>query len=343
MNKSRIKMVLKNPLKVAKLVATKDTPIFAHMYVTKRCNLKCNKCRVIERSSPELSADEWKKIMDKMSDWGTLIVTIQGGEAMIRPDIYEILDYASKKFAVTFFTNAVLLDKQKIDRLFATGITNLAMSLDSLSAIKEAEMGRGSLGVQKVLETLDYAKTLDKKPKVTLNSVATKFNVEELPELARFANEHGAYFSVAVLESAPGDRWWFRNHAPELEFKKEGYPTVERIFNELIKMKKSGYKISNDIEQLKNAVKYIKKEYKPQCLAGKLYYSINSDGKFMGCQDIAPISKRVDEMKSIKEAWSDEKMKEDIHSCPGCYYGCYVSLLNLTNKPWKFLAGELMY
>ena len=343
MNKSRLKIVLKNPLNIAKLVLTKDVPIFAHIYLTRRCNLHCAKCRVIERQSDELPFEEWKKIMDRMAEWGTAILTVQGGEAMIREDVYDILEYASKKFSVTFFTNATLLDKEKIDKLIATGINNLGMSLDSLSAAKEAKMGRGSQAVQKVIETMEYMQTLKKKPKVTINAVAVKQNIDEITELAKFVNKHGAYFSIAVLESTPGDRWWFRNYAPELEFKKEDYPKVEKVFNELVEMKKKGHKISNDIEQLQNAIKYIKGEYPKRCYAAKLYYSVNPDGTFMGCQDIAPIPKRVDEMKSIKEAWQYKSMVNDIKTCPGCYYGCYVSLINLTDKPWKFLFGELSY
>lgn len=343
MNKSRLKIVLKNPLKVAKLILTKDVPIFAHIYLTRRCNLHCAKCRVIERQSDELPLEEWKKIMDRMAQWGTAIVTVQGGEAMLREDIYDLLAYASKKFSVTFFTNATLLNKEKIDRLIATGINNLGMSLDSLSAAKEAKMGRGSQATQKVIETMEYLQTLKKKPKVTINSVAVKQNIDEIIELAKFVNKHDAYFSIAVLESTPGERWWFRNYAPELEFKPEDYSKVERVFNELVKLKKQGHKISNDVEQLQNAIKYIKGEYKKRCYAGKLYYSVNSDGTFMGCQDIAPIPKRVDEMKTIKEAWNYDSMVKDIKTCPGCYYGCYVSLINLTDKPWKFLFGELSY
>lgn len=343
MNISRLKIVSKHPLKVLRLVTFKDVPIFAHIYVTRRCNLNCHKCSVIKRKSKELGVKEWKKIIDRMSEWGTAIVTIQGGEPMVYPKIYEVLDYACKKFSVTFFTNAVLLDKRKINRLIETGITSLAVSLDSLSAVKEAKMGRGNLSVKKVIELLEYMQALKKKPKITVNAVATKLNIKELPELVKFINEHGAYFSVAVLESAPGDQWWFRAHAPELEFKAKDYPTVEKIFNKLIEMKKQGYKISNDVEQLKNAVKYIKGKYKIKCMAGKLYYSVNPDGTFMGCQDIAPIPKRIDEMKSIKEAWKYKKMKKDIEACPGCYYGCYISLLNLTNNPAKFLKGELVY
>ena len=184
MNKSRVKILLKNPFKVARLVLLKDVPIFAHIYLTRRCNLRCAKCRVIERQTPELPLSEWKKIMDRMSEWGTAIVTVQGGEAMLREDIYDILDYASKKFSVTFFTNATLLDKEKIDKLIATGINNLGMSLDSLSAAKEAKMGRGSQAVKKVIETMEYMQTLKKKPKVTINMVAVKQNIDEVIDLA---------------------------------------------------------------------------------------------------------------------------------------------------------------
>jgi len=329
---------------VLRFVLKKDIPIFTHIYVTRRCNLHCAKCRVIERrGSRELSLEEWKKVMDRMSEWGTIILTVQGGEGMLRPDIYDILSYASKKFYTTFYTNAVLLDEVKINKLISTGIAGIGVSLDSLSAVKEAKMGRGDIATKKVIEFLEYVKNIKRKPKITVNTVITHLNLSEIPDLAKFANEHGAFFSVAVLESTPGDRWWFRNYAPFLEIKEKDYPELERVINELIRMKKKGYKISNDVNQLKNAVRYIKKEYTPPCNAAKLYYSVNEDGRFMGCQDLEPIPKRIDEMQSIKEAWQYKKMIKDIETCPGCYYGCYVSITDLASNPLKFLIGEILH
>lgn len=73
------------------------TPLFAHIDVTYRCDLRCVHCYIDEYKDQGLSTSEIVSILDQLADAGTLFVTFSGGEALNRPDIMEILAHARRR------------------------------------------------------------------------------------------------------------------------------------------------------------------------------------------------------------------------------------------------------
>ena len=67
--------------------------------LTYRCNHKCLFCSCPWENQPrlkekELSAKEWKEIFKKVKEYGVKQITFSGGEAILREDLFEILDGA---------------------------------------------------------------------------------------------------------------------------------------------------------------------------------------------------------------------------------------------------------
>lgn len=59
-----------------------------------------------------MSLEKIKKVMDKLSKNGVKKINLSGGEPMLRPDIYKILDYARERFdSVTIQTNGITAGK----------------------------------------------------------------------------------------------------------------------------------------------------------------------------------------------------------------------------------------
>lgn len=73
------------------------------LFLTDRCNLRCRMCGVCERDQGEsykneLSCDEWRAVIAAAADHlGTFMMSISGGEAMIRQDLCEIISFAEIK------------------------------------------------------------------------------------------------------------------------------------------------------------------------------------------------------------------------------------------------------
>ncbi len=60
-------------------------------FVTYRCNLRCamcGLCELREHSDPdELTTEEWKTVIRSARNLGTFIISISGGEPLLRKDL----------------------------------------------------------------------------------------------------------------------------------------------------------------------------------------------------------------------------------------------------------------
>ena len=110
---------------------------------TNRCNLTCKHC--YQDASPdatanELSTDEARELIDGIVRAGFKIMIFSGGEALMRPDIYELVEYAaSKGLRPVFGTNGTLITPEVAQRLKDAGAAAMGISLDSLDAKKHDE------------------------------------------------------------------------------------------------------------------------------------------------------------------------------------------------------------
>jgi radical SAM protein with 4Fe4S-binding SPASM domain len=83
--------------------------------LTYRCQFDCVHCycKGAEDKKKELSAGQWKKILDQIQQAGCLWLGFTGGDPFIRPDFPEIYAYAKEKgFLVSILTNGFSLNKE---------------------------------------------------------------------------------------------------------------------------------------------------------------------------------------------------------------------------------------
>ena len=102
---------------------------------TAACNLVCYHCRrtdVADKVSPdELSEQEAKSLIDELADWGRTILVFSGGEPLMRPDIFELMSYASqKRVIVALATNGTLINKDLAKRIRESGVDRVSISFD---------------------------------------------------------------------------------------------------------------------------------------------------------------------------------------------------------------------
>jgi len=75
------------------------------------CNQKCIHCYAAGQryaEETELSTDQWKRILDRLRDFGIPQVTFTGGEPTMREDLFELLHYA-RWFITRVNTNGIRL------------------------------------------------------------------------------------------------------------------------------------------------------------------------------------------------------------------------------------------
>ncbi|HAM15523.1 MAG TPA: radical SAM/SPASM domain-containing protein [Eggerthellaceae bacterium] len=102
--------------------------------ITRSCNLACAHCRAAAHCDPypgELSLEECKAVMDDIASITDPILILTGGEPLMRPDIWEIIDYAHEMgLSPVIGTNGTLISDECAAQIAAHGIPRVSVSLD---------------------------------------------------------------------------------------------------------------------------------------------------------------------------------------------------------------------
>ena len=102
--------------------------------ITRSCNLSCAHCRAAAEFGHyhgELSLDQIKATIDDIVTISNPIIILTGGEPLMRPDIWEIVDYAHEKGAMPVIgTNATLITEEIAQQMADHGIPRISVSVD---------------------------------------------------------------------------------------------------------------------------------------------------------------------------------------------------------------------
>lgn len=189
--------------------------------VTEKCNLACIHCphpvfknseHYASRSlNPELNA----KLVDEVRQYGQnftqYIRYAANGEPLTHPDIYEMIDYATHNSGVmvTLTTNGTLLTEKRIERLLATNIDVIDISIDAFKPETYAKIRvNGNLNITQanVLKLIEMSqKQSSSNTKVVVSYVEQPQNFHETNDFEVFWKDHGAeYVIIRRLHSCSG-------------------------------------------------------------------------------------------------------------------------------------------
>src|SRR5262245_65368690 len=117
---SRRRWCVSAPSLVEQLKGGLDAPICLTWELTYACNLACVHCLSSSgrRDPAELSTAEAMAVIDELHDMQVFYVNIGGGEPTIRPDFFELIDYAVQRgVGVKFSTNGSMITPERAERL----------------------------------------------------------------------------------------------------------------------------------------------------------------------------------------------------------------------------------
>jgi heme b synthase len=162
--------------------------------VTGNCNLFCAHCRSSSGGEPcpdELSTEECFGIVDQILEVGRPIIILTGGEPLVRPDVFQIADYAvGKGLRVVMGSNGTLISEEMARKMKAVPISRVAVSLDFPVARLQDDF-RGQVGAfDAALAGIANARRAGIE--VQINSTITQLNVGYLDELLNLALGVGA-------------------------------------------------------------------------------------------------------------------------------------------------------
>lgn len=298
-------------------------PLGASIELTERCNLSCVHCYINQPAGDcyaktrELDTVQFKSVLDKMADHGTLFLLMTGGEPLIRKDFKELYLHAVKQgMLVTLFTNGTLMTGEIADLLvdyppFGIEITLYGATRETYESVT---MIPGSY--DRCLKGIEII--LDRNLPLALKSMLLKENYHELEGMRSLAESYGLDFRYDGVI-------WPRNDG-------DHEPEDHRLsVSELIEIER------RDPKRIEQWQKYterfgsqvIRKNRVFTCGGGVHSYHVNSLGQMMLCLMVRHPAFDLLEM-DFKEAWEGigelRKMQRTMHTeCETCIVGGFCS------------------
>jgi radical SAM protein with 4Fe4S-binding SPASM domain len=114
-----------------------NNPLDVEWEITNACNLRCRHCYVAagEKLEKELDTNEALRLVAELDKIGVTDITISGGEPLLRSDLWQVIEEInSRKVPFMLYTNATLLDEEKIKKLAEYNVKGISLSLNGATA-----------------------------------------------------------------------------------------------------------------------------------------------------------------------------------------------------------------
>lgn len=258
-----------------------SAPLEVHFSVTNACSLRCGHCYMDsgERDAGEMPAEDFRKAVDMLAGMGVFHMALGGGEALERPDFFELAAYVRASGIVpNLTTNGLLMTKESAAKCRIFGQVNV--SINGVDNINGAGQGPGALPER--VRAVDLL--LEAGVTVGLNCVVTRQNFDQLAGVLSFVGKRGLA-DVEFLRLKPSGRgklnYFERRLTPEQN--REFYPTIRRLSLQ--------YEVPAKIDCSfvpmfcwHRPDKMMMEQFSVYgCEAGNVLLGVRSDGRFAGC------------------------------------------------------------
>ncbi len=186
-------------------------PDRAILELTYRCDLRCAHCLVDAGGGgggDELDTAGMLDAVDQLADLGVRVVTVTGGEPLLRRDWLEVgRRIRARGMVFRLSTNGHLLDDGVLARLEEIGAQRVVVSVDGTRAVHDSvRTGLGRRGrdssFDRVMDCLDRLRGSSVVSSVI--TAVTRRNLDELPAIQELLKAHGVQRWTVQLAHATG-------------------------------------------------------------------------------------------------------------------------------------------
>lgn len=323
---------------MVKALLTKNSPFYIQFYISKYCHLKCKMCNIVEANADlqPLKIKNIEEMADNLVKIGAGVILLTGGEPLLCPNIEEIVRiFKLKNLDVRMQTAGLYSKREKIVKCVEYGIRDINVSLDSLDE-KLSDYINGVEGSWRdAIRTVSFiSKIFPKKDSIcALGCVLSKYNVDEIDAVLRFATQIGWWLSlVPVHITTPDAPMNFRGYDEYFKFSAEDHGKIKSLIERLKRKKREGFLLFDSDDYLDSIYHFITTgspnwRHKHLCDSPNLYFAILPDGRFAPCCDF-----RLDEdlyvydpdfPKIYKSDKFSKKVRKITQKCPGCNFGSF--------------------
>lgn len=252
---------------------------------TVRCNLSCrhcgSDCKKVEKT-PDMPLEDFMKVIDELTPHvnpNKTMIIIGGGEALVRDDVEECgRQLYDRGYPWGMVTNAMLLDRKRLDSMLAAGLRSLCISLDGFEDFHNDFRGnpqsfqRAVRAIKMLVQEKDLA--------WDIVTCATSINFDSLPDFKEYLISLGVknwrVFTVFPAGRALTDK--------ALQVSDEQY---KKLMEFIVETRKEGrIKVSYGCEGFLGNYETEVRDRFYNCMAGVNIASVLVDGSISGCTSI---------------------------------------------------------
>ena len=259
--------------------------------------------------------------MDILKKLGIVELVISGGNPLLRDDIGEIIDYATKHFITTVYDNGSMAAK-KIDCL--RKVDFVAISIDSLNEEKNDSIKTVPGAWKRAMETVE---TLHGDGvNVAVTPTISQKNLHEIVDITAYftQKEIPVWYSLYSYDALAGENQLFKIGKENDEFTITDKQGMVDVCNALVAMKKKNSKILITKKILRTIRDFYAEDKRDwHCMALENFLMIDPSGRVAGCHSHNHAASVFD----LPEKWKSQEFKnlrKTYRDCKQCSYLCYI-------------------
>ena len=301
-------------------------PFSCLLQLTNRCNMKCSFCDFWPNGSKkdELTLDEYAKFEKDLTAMGTFLISLEGGEPMLRPDLVDIVRLFSRKHISALFTNGWYVTAENAQALFDAGMEHASVSIDYPDAKRHDAKRVLADTTERAWRAVDhFIKAAPQGGRqVHLTTVIMDDNADGLEELVQqsAARGIGHWFTLLAVKGYRRGVGPDKPPSPEVALKLQNlwkrYPHIRTFRNYFRKMEA-----------------FLSGGEMPVCRAGLQSFNLDHAGNVSPC--IEKIDKIAGNVRTESLQQIHEKLKaswkQEVSDCQDCWTLCRATNQHMGN------------
>jgi len=290
-------------------------PIWVTWQVTYNCNYGCSFCTYWQNdfgAHEENTLDDFRVGAEKLDELGSLIISLAGGEPLLRRDLHHIVGILAENHFPYLTTSGSGVTPRRARELWAAGLWGVSVSIDYADPEKHARHRGVKFAYERALKAIEQlleARVDTSYQRVQIISVLTDDNLDQMEDLCRLARDLGVYWQVqpySVMKTGNEDQRHLEGAAELLLDLRRRYPHTFHA-NPMY------------LERFDEAVN----DGLDGCIAGKAMFNVDNQMVVSKCVEFneeEPVGNlRTD---SIDDVVHGLRRSHEANTCTACWYSC---------------------
>jgi radical SAM protein with 4Fe4S-binding SPASM domain len=280
-------------------------PLVMSWNVTRECNMKCSHCYINatdKKLDNELNTKEAKNLMNQIYQVSQPLLILSGGEPLLRPDIFELINYGSKiGLKMGLGSNGSLIDEAVAKKLKDAGIATVSISLDSNVPAQHDEF-RGVVGAWE--KAVEACKALRRNNVlVQVNTTLTQQNYNQIDNIMALAENIGVenFHLFFLVPTGRGTK--LADISPE-QYEEMITQTFAKTTNHTLNVRPS---CAPQFMRIAKGMGLDMRQWIRGCIAGMYYCRIYPNGDVTPCPYL-PIKLGNVRQQSFEDVWFNSEV-----------------------------------